>query len=89
MTTFNSIEECKKYLHSKKLKKGIFFKNEFKGEIYFTLEPTPFVEYDLLTGYQQKIKVNINCKKINFVNNCGKHFRNEHMKKTYINFKDR
>ena len=86
MTKFQSIEECKVYLRSKQLKKGVFFQNQIRGNFFYTLEPTIFVDHDSITGYQQKLKVNVNCKKVNYLNNCGKHFKNEHMKKRVLSF---
>ena len=79
---FRTIEECKVYLRSKNLKKGVFFLNEIKGNFFLTLEPTEYSHYDSLVKCQTRVKVNLGSKKVNYLI-VGKRFCNETFKNVY------
>jgi|688.fasta_scaffold250839_1 hypothetical protein len=71
MRVFKTIEECRNYLRSNNLKKGVFFENQIRSEHFYTLKPTNFVNYSIITGFQSKVKINVNTKKVNYLNNCS------------------
>jgi hypothetical protein len=71
MRVFKTIEECRNYLRSNNLKKGVFFENYIRSEHFYTLKPTNFVCYSNITGFQSKLKINVNTKKVNYLNNCS------------------
>ena len=79
---FRTIEECKVYLRSKNLKKGVFFLNEIKGNFFLTLEPTEYSHYDSLVKCQTRVKVNFGSNRVNCLV-VGKHFCNETFKNVY------
>jgi hypothetical protein len=71
MRVFKTFEECRNYLRSNNLKKGVFFENHIRSENFYTLKPTNSVCYSNITGFQSKVKINVNTKKVNYLNNCS------------------
>jgi hypothetical protein len=67
MIKFKNLKECKDYLRSNGLRKGIFFLESEGFDSFYTLEKTKNSKVDSLTGEITRWKVNVDSNKIRLV----------------------
>jgi hypothetical protein len=67
MIKFKNLKECKDYLRSKGLRKGIFFLESEGFDSFYTLEKTKNSNVHSLTGEVTRWKVNVDSNKIRLV----------------------
>ena len=59
MSEFKNVNECKDYLRSNNLKKGIFFVNVYGWDKFFTLEPTFCTPTGLDKNFPRKVEIGV------------------------------
>jgi hypothetical protein len=67
MIKFKNLKECKDYLRSNGLRKGMFFVESEGFDSFYTLEKTKNSKIDSLTGEVTRWKVNVDSNKIRLV----------------------
>ena len=67
MIKFKNLKECKDYLRSKGLRKGIFFLECVGSNTFYTLEKTKNSNVNSVTGEVTRWRINVDSNKIRFV----------------------
>ena len=67
MIKFKNIKECKDYLRSNGLRKGLFFLESERFDSFYTLEKTKNSRVHSLTGEITRFKISLNSNKIKLV----------------------